>query len=194
MMRQVAYALENLANIAILRGEYAHAAMHFHEGLGLTRELGDRHLTVYLLSDLTKLAVARGHHTTAARLGGGVAGLREQLGIGMPLAEDQDRERSLARAREALGTARFERTWADGHVLSLEAATAYALEEIGAPEPANYRCSENDLENGSQRNVANRPTDSRSLSGTLYQSEHEAPAVALNQGRLEESARPAFRL
>jgi hypothetical protein len=129
MTRHVAYALENLGNVATLQGEQTLAAKRLHEGLCLARDLGDQHLILYLLSDLTKLEVARGHPESAARLGGSVVGLREQLGISMPPAEDEDRDQALGRAREELGTESFDWAWADGYGLTREQAVAFALEQ-----------------------------------------------------------------
>ena len=54
----------------------------------------------------------------------------------MPPAEDQDRARSLARAREELGAADFDHARAEGRALSLDAAVAYALEETAVRRQA----------------------------------------------------------
>jgi hypothetical protein len=128
----VAYALQNLATVSILRGEHEQASVELRETILLGRELGDQYLLVYALGDLAKLEVARGLPERAAYLGGAVMGLQGQLGITMAPEENQDREQVLDRARAELGEARFRRAWESGQVLNLEDAVAAALGRAGA--------------------------------------------------------------
>jgi tetratricopeptide (TPR) repeat protein len=127
LKKHVAYALENLGNISTLEGDYAGARVHLCQSLVLGRELGDHHLLLYILGDLTKLEAALGMSERAARLGGIVSEMRTHLGASMAPAEDGGRESALRRARDALDEGAYQRAFEDGRALALEAALAYAL-------------------------------------------------------------------
>jgi predicted ATPase len=127
LKKHVAYALENLGNISTLEGNYADARVQLCQGIMLGRELGDHHLLLYILGDLTKLEAVLGMSERAATLGGVVTAMRTQLGASMAPAEDEERERALQQARMALDDRTYQRAFDDGRTLSLEAALAYAL-------------------------------------------------------------------
>ena len=71
----------------------------------------------------------------AAQLYGAVAFLRDAIGAPIPLNERPSYDRDLAATRTALGDAVFEAAWAEGQVMTLEQAVAYALEELLPAHP-----------------------------------------------------------
>jgi hypothetical protein len=71
----------------------------------------------------------------AVRLLGAAEGVAQALGRSLPVAVPGDYQRTVDGARAALGEAAFAAAWAAGHVLTLEEAVAYALEEA-PPEAA----------------------------------------------------------
>jgi tetratricopeptide (TPR) repeat protein len=127
LKKHSAYALENLGNLSTLEGDYAAARTRLCQSLVLGRELGDHHLLLYVLGDLTKMEAAHGRPERAARWGGVVSALRHQLGASMAPAEDEERERALEQVRAALGEVAYRRAFEDGRALSLEAALGDAL-------------------------------------------------------------------
>jgi hypothetical protein len=92
LKNHVEYALENVGNISTLEGDYAGPRAQLCQRLVLGRELGDHHLLLYILGELTELEAALGMSERAAKLGGVVSEMRLHLGAPMAPAEDGGRE------------------------------------------------------------------------------------------------------
>lgn len=82
------------------------------------------------LLDLAYLALASGRAEEGARLLAAGDRLRSEAGMALPQSGQREFDESVRTARDALGES-FERAWALGRAMSVEAATALAL---GGPE------------------------------------------------------------
>jgi len=144
--RDIAISLGSLGSVAQAQGDYGAARGLFEESLTVKRELGNKGSIVQELEWFAAVAVAQGQPERAARLFGAAEALREAMGALLPSADRAGHDRSATAARTALGEAgeaRFGReadsaggrapgfatAWAEGRAMTLEQATAYALDE-----------------------------------------------------------------
>lgn len=79
-----------------------------------------------MLEDLAGLAAAQEQHGRALTLAGAAAALRHALGAPQSPADQEQVERWVGPAREALGAV-ASTAWAAGQVMTLEQAIAYAM-------------------------------------------------------------------
>lgn len=88
--KALAYALDELATLALHEGDQAKATSLAQESLELCRGLEDRHGAIYALVNLAHAALDRGDPVQAARLLGKALGLLEQAeaAAGLPLREE----------------------------------------------------------------------------------------------------------
>ncbi len=130
--RGIGVALIYLGLVARARGDHAAAQARFAEGLAVAWALGNLPLIAEALEGIAAAAVGRGEAEPAARLFGAAAALRATLGV--PLSPDDRRDHACweARAREALGTERWEAALASGAGLPLERIIADALGTEGS--------------------------------------------------------------
>jgi predicted ATPase/transcriptional regulator with XRE-family HTH domain len=75
-----AIALNGVGNLAVLQGEYVHAAALYEEALALRRMLGDRQGIASSLTNLGVVSDRRGDHERAAALYDEALGLNRELG------------------------------------------------------------------------------------------------------------------
>ena len=120
-----------LGEVAAARGDLSGARARYAAGLAGLRESGDRWGLSVLLDATAALAAARAQPGRALRLAGAAAALRAAIGLTRSPADDARAERRLRAARAALGGAAAAAAWAAGRAMSLEAATACALEDGG---------------------------------------------------------------
>jgi tetratricopeptide (TPR) repeat protein len=83
------------------------------------------------LEALAKLAAIQGQPERSARLFGAAQAGRERFGTPLPPVERPEYESSLAVVRSGLGEECFAAAWLAGRAMTLEGATAYALEAGG---------------------------------------------------------------
>jgi hypothetical protein len=121
-----------LGDVAAARGDLRGARARYAAGLAGLRESGDRWGLSLLLDATAALAAARAQPGRALRLAGAAAALRAAIGLTRSPADDARAERRLRAARAALGGAAAAAAWAAGRAMSLEAATACALEDGSA--------------------------------------------------------------
>ena len=122
-------ALTNLGLAAREQGDHDRAAAALNEALALTWDIGDKLGVVETLEGISGLIGILKEDQRAGRLWGAAQAWREATGA--PLA-DGDRalnEPYLDAARSRLGDARWEEALSEGRAMTLERATAYALEE-----------------------------------------------------------------
>jgi non-specific serine/threonine protein kinase len=139
---RLGYTLDNLGRVLLARGEYARAGALMREALHLAHHHRDTSLLWVALDGLAWLAapvgLARGEPVAgaerAARLFGTAAALREARGEVLSPDEERVHARQVAIAQAHLDAATWQATWAQGRVLSLDAAVAYALEDGLVPE------------------------------------------------------------
>jgi predicted ATPase/DNA-binding SARP family transcriptional activator len=125
-------SLTELAFLAVYEGDDAGALSLFQKSITLLQQL---RIFVFLpdcLLGLAIVAAAQGREGRAARLLGAAHGLRDVFGPPsrtQPTAWQRDRaERALTSVRERLGEERFATAWAEGEALSIEQASACALD------------------------------------------------------------------
>ena len=126
--RGVAYALRELGMLRLLQGDAETARARFAEAMPLFASIGDAGGLIRCLEGFGPLAAARGQAARVARLFGAAERQRERHGQPLPVIDRADYG-AVPALRESLGEAAFGAAWAEGAAMSLEQATAYALEE-----------------------------------------------------------------
>jgi predicted ATPase len=134
----IALAILNLADVAIHQNDHGQAASLFAESLALHRDLGDQDGMASCLQGLAGVAVAQGAPKRATRLLGAVEALRESIGAVPEPEEGADYDRIRATTRAQLGDATFTAAWAEGRMMTLDAAITTALQETSA-ETESFR-------------------------------------------------------
>ena len=122
-------SLHNLGNVACEQGDYARARTLYEESLAIARELGDRRVLAYTLEALATLALEKQEEKRCTRLWAAATALREALGSPLPPGERKKQEIQKTAVQEALSVEAFAAAWAQGHMMTMEQAIAYALAE-----------------------------------------------------------------
>ena len=117
-------SLAALGAAALGLGDSRAARRHHERGVALLGELGDRAYLAYCLAGLAVGAAREGRPGPAARLSGAAAAQLEALGAGEEHLHGLDHATWLARARAALGPARFAAAVAAGRALTPAEAVA----------------------------------------------------------------------
>lgn len=122
-----AYSPGRLAQLAIGRSDYAAASAHLQEALIITRRFGDRWLLAYLLDGNAAVCLAQEDPAGALQISGAAAELRRAVGMTLPPPEQENYDRTIARARASLDESDASAAWAWGQSLSLDEAIDLAL-------------------------------------------------------------------
>jgi tetratricopeptide (TPR) repeat protein len=125
--RGVALELHNLGNVARLTGDMATAESRLREALELAVRVKSHRLVAYCLLGMAHLARERGGWNRAARLAGASSAAFERAGGAIDPDYIDDRERTLAAAKAALGDDPFTAEIAAGVGLDQESAVREAL-------------------------------------------------------------------
>jgi predicted ATPase/DNA-binding NarL/FixJ family response regulator len=126
-----------VAHAALDQAEVATAVPLLRKSLRLAGEAGDRLALARAFEGLVR-ALARIEPRRAVLLASMAAGLRTRLGAEPYRSEQERLAASLALARAALGATDYERAWAEGSRLWLEAAFTEAAGALAAmPQAAN---------------------------------------------------------
>lgn len=125
--RGVALELHNLGNVARLTGDFATADSRLRESLRLAARLKNPRLVGYCLLGMAHLARERSEWTTAARLLGASAAAFEKSGAALDPDYVDDRQKTLAAAKAALGDEASEAALSSGGKLDQGAAVSEAL-------------------------------------------------------------------
>jgi tetratricopeptide (TPR) repeat protein len=131
----VAVALHFSGKSAYLLGEDERARAFFEKSLRLGQQIGLKWNVAQCLTNLAELFCSHGEPERGARLLGAVSDLAQILFAGSGIiAKDgrTDTERSLTAASALLGEAGFAVAYAEGQMMTLDRAIAYALDN------ANY--------------------------------------------------------
>ena len=123
-----ARARHYLGHMARLTGDYVQSHAHYDRAAAILKEMNNSWGLFYLLEAYACLAAAEAQWERAARLFGASARLGEAIGVAMASIEQVECDRDTAAARAALGEPAFAMAWAAGQALTLDEATAYALE------------------------------------------------------------------
>lgn len=126
-----ARTLHFLGHITRFEGDYAQARSLYTQSLTILKELENSWGMLYALEAFGYLAVAEGQPERAARLFGAAESLAKAIGTSIVPTEQVEHARSVAAARTALSEPAFASAWAEGQAMTLEQATAYALEQMG---------------------------------------------------------------
>lgn len=131
--RLIGRALGQLGRIACREGDLVTAASLCGEGLTIRRTIGHKPGMLFILEQgFVELAFATGQLVIAARILGAVATARKVTARPRDPIEIRELEPFLARLREQLDEATLAAAWAEGEAMSLEEATAYALDTLSA--------------------------------------------------------------
>jgi DNA-binding CsgD family transcriptional regulator len=127
----------NLGLAALGLGEYEQAQQSFQEALVMSQDTGMKLNVIEALEGMASLTRAQGKTTRTARLWGAAEAARTVIGIALPPDEQRLHEPHLASVRSQLGERGWGGALAEGRMMSLEEAAAYALsEEADQPEAA----------------------------------------------------------
>ena len=96
------------------------------------QSVGNRHLILYLLTGLGRVAHARGQLERAARLCGAAAALRDSMPSAIEPYQRSVYDLVLAGLPQALGADAFTLAWERGRALSWDETIAYALQDTGS--------------------------------------------------------------
>jgi predicted ATPase/class 3 adenylate cyclase len=119
--------LDSLGAVSEARGDRAAAAAYFREALALAAAADNQRDVAFALSAVAGIAVARGFAEPAVWLFGAAARLYEAIGAPPPPEEGARHAPALAEARAGLGEIAFQNAWETGQSMSVEDATAEAL-------------------------------------------------------------------
>ena len=130
----LAYGLYSLGLITDAQGDAARALQLYRESLTILRAAGDRFgmsMSLAGLGDWTgeRKSQDKTQRERAVRLLAAAAVQFEDIGYVLRPRERARYEHGLSAARAQLGDVLFEKTWAEGHAMSLDQAVAHALEE-----------------------------------------------------------------
>ncbi|MCC6402877.1 MAG: tetratricopeptide repeat protein [Fimbriimonadaceae bacterium] len=127
--KMIAWLLEQFGELAIRLEDHGKARDRFREALRLHAEIEAYDGIANSMSGLAFLASMQGRHVAASRIWGAAAAERDASGSPVwPYFQRELVERQ-ARAREALGDARFEASWAEGHRMRKAEAITLALSD-----------------------------------------------------------------
>jgi predicted ATPase/DNA-binding XRE family transcriptional regulator len=129
----VGSALHSLGLLAMLQGDPARSAVLVKEALLVYRELGYLLYTPQCLELLAGSALAEGRAVRTARLLGAAAAMRTIDDTPLQSFERPVHERMTAGASGMLGMSAFAAAHREGMALTVSAALAEALEEVGTP-------------------------------------------------------------
>jgi tetratricopeptide (TPR) repeat protein len=126
--RAWSHGLQGLGELRVEAGDYAASLPYFRESLALRQRLGNRPEMATSFIALGTALFHLGAAERAATLLSAGEKLNEVVGRRLSPADQAERDAQVAEVRAALGDAPFERAWAAGQALSLEAAVALAIE------------------------------------------------------------------
>jgi tetratricopeptide (TPR) repeat protein len=116
------------AHIERQRGHYSQAVALYSKTLAGWQELGNRPALAHELECLAFIAVAQSQAHRAASLLGAAEALRESADSPMRGNEHIEYDQCVSALRLQMDGAAFESAWADGRMMTVEQAIAFALE------------------------------------------------------------------
>lgn len=131
MMRS--FPLQNLAHLALDRGDTGRARTLFAEAISVSREFGNTWVIGYCLAGVGRLAATREDWLRAGQVLAATEQLLSRIGGQLQVQDQGPFDASVERVRSALGEHDFEEAWRAGRALTLEAAVALGLGEEEGP-------------------------------------------------------------
>jgi predicted ATPase/class 3 adenylate cyclase len=130
--RLVMACLSEVAHALRRHGQLEEALRYYRETLGGWQELGHRSAVAHQLECFGLIAVVQGQTQRAATLFGAAEALRAAIDTPMMPAERAEYDQAVTRLRGQMDADALGEAMAEGRVLSLEQAVAYALEDAAA--------------------------------------------------------------
>ena len=132
----IAQSFGGLADVAHLNGDDARALPLYRQSLRMWWELGEKPELLSPLEHVATVLMTRGQQDRAVRIWGAAQAFRSVIGHPRRAYEADEYERQINAARAALGEESFASVWAEGQVMGVDQAIAYALqdEDCGSPE------------------------------------------------------------
>jgi len=124
-----AFALCNLGLVAQHQGDYERAESRIKEGLCMIKDHNTKYPLAFFISFLSGPIAARGDPERAAQILGSSDALLKAMGLSLHPQDQPEIDRFEAAVREQLSEEVFKSAWEKGQVMTLEEATAFALEE-----------------------------------------------------------------
>ncbi len=128
-MAGLSWVLHDLGYVRHLHGDDHAACEMLQEALALQRQQQRKLTLIQSLERCAWIAADMHQPQRAARLFGAAEAARERIGAPLPLGDKPMYDRHLARARADLDETAFDAVWAEGRVMTLDEAVAYALVE-----------------------------------------------------------------
>jgi predicted ATPase/class 3 adenylate cyclase len=126
----IGLSLVGLGALALKQTAHDTAQERLGEALGIFQEIKSDY-AVDTLAHVAALSLAMCAPERAGRLLGAMLALREKLGISIPSPLRRDDEPTIRAARDALGEEAWQRARVEGASMTLEEATAFAIESCG---------------------------------------------------------------
>jgi tetratricopeptide (TPR) repeat protein len=123
----VAGGLRDLGDLARHSGDHPGACGYYKQALGLFRRLDHRRGIVRVLEHLACCAALEARPDCALTLAGAAAGMREKLGMPPSAAEQKELDQMLRDTRDNLAEAERNKSWAEGHLMSIDNVLEYVL-------------------------------------------------------------------
>lgn len=119
----------NLAAVELRRGNLTHAKELTQEYVQLGQELGKRIHLLYALLTFAEIETYEEQPERAARLLGATEKAFETFGINMDPGAEKSFDENVSKVRSRMNAERFDALRAEGHMMSVDEAIAFALEE-----------------------------------------------------------------
>jgi DNA-binding CsgD family transcriptional regulator len=130
-------ALIARAHIALAQGEPEQARRDAHDALAVVAHTRSFLHLPDILECLARLAAGDGNHQNTARLFGVADAIRQQMGVARFPVYQAGYDTAVKSLCDALGEAAFDTAWAEGTVLSIDEAVAYARRGRGKRKRPN---------------------------------------------------------
>jgi len=134
--RGIALSLQNLGRLSLSQEDPAAARSFYDESLALFREMGNKHGIGQVLELLGCLWVAQDQPERGVRSFGAAEVLQEATGMALEPDQQEEHDRCVACARDALGPEAFAAAWAEGRAMTTEEAIELALADPSGEQPA----------------------------------------------------------
>jgi tetratricopeptide (TPR) repeat protein len=122
-----------LGHIARHTGDMTQAGNIYRETIKGWQDLGNRSALAHQLECFAFIAIAEEEPERAIKLFGAAEALREKINSPMTDYERVEYVKEVAQLRSLLNKSDFTSLWAEGRVLTMEQAIAYALADEGPP-------------------------------------------------------------
>jgi tetratricopeptide (TPR) repeat protein len=113
--------------IALRRGDCAEAYRFLAEAISTLRDLGEKELSLLAIEALAAVANRCHYPDRAARLLSASEMLRRSIGLARPPVDQREFDACIASAHVQLSETAFAEAWAEGGMMTLDQAAAYAI-------------------------------------------------------------------